>query len=78
MLIRCGECGRQVSDTAFTCPGCGRDVRYFGGSCSDCKYRYGRSGYPGYEDSDCYLGPKGYPCLGFEYDEYAELVRAHG
>ncbi len=44
----------------------------------DCKHRYGRPGYPGYEDSDCQLGPKGYPCLGFEYDEYAELIRAHG
>jgi hypothetical protein len=23
MLTKCGECGRDVSDTAETCPGCG-------------------------------------------------------
>lgn len=73
MLIRCTECGRMVSDEAFVCPGCGRDVRHMNGSCSTCKYKYGRPGCPGEHEYECWLGPKGYPCLGYTRDEYADM-----
>ncbi|MFR6378429.1 MAG: zinc-ribbon domain-containing protein [Oscillospiraceae bacterium] len=26
-LIKCPECGREISDTASACPGCGAPVR---------------------------------------------------
>ncbi|HET7175980.1 MAG TPA: zinc ribbon domain-containing protein [Gammaproteobacteria bacterium] len=26
MLIKCGECGREISDQAMACPGCGAPI----------------------------------------------------
>ena len=68
-IIRCDECGRQVSDMAMTCPQCGRSIEALkldGCSCSNCS----RNQRLDPEDGDCYCeyGPKGYPCL--QYSRY--------
>ena len=35
-LSKCGDCGRQVSDSAPTCPGCGRPLKRRGTSAASC------------------------------------------
>ena len=41
MLIKCKECGHEISDSAMTCPHCGF---YRGLKCSDCAHWYGVKG----------------------------------
>ncbi|MDO5525417.1 MAG: zinc ribbon domain-containing protein [Prevotella sp.] len=36
MIIKCPECGRQVSDRAKTCPGCGVDIAGNVTTCQSC------------------------------------------
>ena len=66
-LIKCGECGKQVSDMSYICPNCGRDVRALkasGYGCSNCIHQ-------GDSDSGlCEYGPSGYPCLMHSYDDF--------
>ena len=59
-IIKCSECGREVSDMSFVCPSCGRDIRALkaaGCSCGNCSY--------GHDSDLCEhsYGPPGYPCL---------------
>ena len=65
MIIKCGECGRSVSDQSYVCPGCGRDVRVLksnGYGCRNCDNRW---------DDDCKeWGPSGYPCLAYSEADY--------
>lgn len=66
-IIKCEECGREVSDMAMICPGCGRSIEALkldGCSCYNCAkgdYEYG--------SCDRTYGPKGYPCLAY-YSDY--------
>lgn len=66
-MIKCGECGKSVSDQAFVCPNCGRDVRALkvsGYGCGNCSYEGDSdSGY-------CSYGPSGYPCLMHSYIDW--------
>lgn len=58
--IKCGSCGRRVAETAYTCPGCGHDVRALksrGNGCWNCEATH-------YCDKE--YGPAGYPCLAWE------------
>ena len=62
-MINCGECGREVSDKAFVCPHCGRDVRALkasGARCRTCSNYWG---------CDFEYGPDGYVCLKWSYDD---------
>jgi hypothetical protein len=68
-LIKCADCGRQVSDMALTCPQCSRSIEALkldGCSCSNCDLsedNYGRC--------EKTYGPKGYPCLSYRpYKRY--------
>jgi len=38
-LINCPECGRQISDKATTCPGCGLPASYFVNKAADSNHR---------------------------------------
>lgn len=50
MLISCPECGRQISDSATTCPHCGF---YRGRKCNDCEYFINRC----YDEENGYFEP---------------------
>ncbi len=72
MLITCPECGRQISDTAMTCPHCGF---YRGKKCHDCEYfyyEYDEENGPG--DSRCrkrgYVDANSPACNQFVIDSY--------
>ncbi|MCH5157996.1 MAG: hypothetical protein J1F33_02245 [Clostridiales bacterium] len=69
-LIKCGECGKMVSEMAYVCPNCGRDIRVLqsqGCHCRNCDHRAGD------EDGPCNYGPNGYPCLHWEeYDDWLD------
>ncbi len=61
-MINCRECGASVSDQAYVCPRCGRDVRALkskGARCGNCENYWGCE----YE-----YGPEGYVCLKWAYD----------
>lgn len=64
-IIKCGECGHSVSDQAYVCPNCGRDVRVLKSnycSCGNCAF---------YDSEDgCDYGPSGYPCLKYSEKDY--------
>lgn len=41
-LVKCDDCGKEVSDTASVCPGCGRELRVLieeGADCYNCGYQ---------------------------------------
>lgn len=66
-LIRCYECGHQVSDMARTCPSCGRSVTVLkenGCSCSNCK-----RGNEWHGDCERNYGAPGFPCLAYVEEE---------
>lgn len=62
-MIKCEECGRQVSDMAMVCPSCARSIEALklnGCSCGNCD-----KGDSDYGSCDRTYGPKGYPCLAY-------------
>lgn len=66
--IKCGCCGREVADTAYTCPYCGYDVREIkarGNGCGNCT-NYAYCSEYGWH------GPSGYPCLEWDEDGYVD------
>ncbi len=58
-LIRCPECGREISDRAYACPGCGFPVRDYLES-DDLKEEYGFSEYVDLDESS------------YDSDEYSD------
>ncbi len=62
-IIKCNDCGREVSDMAMTCPQCSRSIealKISGCSCRNCEKG---DSYDGCCDRD--YGPTGYPCLAY-------------
>ena len=62
-LIRCYDCGRQVSDMSKTCPSCGRDVEIL--KMKNCNCRNCKRGNEWHGDCERNYGLPGYPCLAY-------------
>lgn len=57
-LVRCSECGREISDTAMSCPHCGF---YRGLKCKDCWHWVSAKGYYRYCENNVQYASEHHP-----------------
>ncbi len=65
-LIRCSECGREVSTMATSCPHCGY---YTNSTCSKCRFITYSNGFPECTKRDIEVSEYKRSCLGFKEEE---------
>ena len=66
MLVKCGECGKEVSTNAVACPHCGNQPF---GECVKCVKNEGRN-FNQYERGECCHSPRN-SCPGYVESFYA-------